>query len=101
MDKIQQIVKRYEEGYIKQNYDGDKNLAAQQKRHDFDDLVHEIKKNSLCDMENFLEGFPENKPLYKDSGRLQLRTDDMENIIIDQGMNESDIDFIERCKNLD
>lgn len=42
---------------------------------------------------NFL---PENIPLYKDSGLLQLRTDDMEDVILQQGVNESDNDFVKR-----
>lgn len=41
--------------------------------------------------------FPENKPLYKDSGLWQMRSDDMVAIIVQQGVNESFNDFIGRC----
>jgi hypothetical protein len=41
---------------------------------------------------------PENMPLYKDSGLWQLRTDDMNEVIIYQEINESFIDFISRCE---
>jgi len=47
---------------------------------------------------SLLADFPENRPLYKDSGLWQMRTDDMEDVIIQQGVNESDAEFIERCK---
>jgi len=47
---------------------------------------------------SLLADFPENRPLYKDSGLWQMRPDDMEDVIIQQGVNESDAEFIERCK---
>ena len=55
-------------------------------------------------MDNYLEYetselinyLPENTPLYKDSGLWQFRTDDMENVIIDQNHNENFRDFILR-----
>jgi hypothetical protein len=43
------------------------------------------------------EDFPQNKPLYKDSGLWQLRTDDMEEVIHQQGVNETDCEFFKRC----
>ena len=43
-----------------------------------------------------LENIPENRPLYKDSGLWQVRTDDMEDVIFEQGVNESFFDFIKR-----
>ena len=49
---------------------------------------------------SFLSDMPENKPLYKDSGLWQLRTDDMNDVILQQASNESDNDFIERCKEI-
>lgn len=45
-----------------------------------------------------LEDFPNNLPLYLDSGLFQLRSDDMEKVLIQQGVNESNIDFLARCK---
>lgn len=45
-----------------------------------------------------LEGLPENKPIYKDSGLWQMRSDDMEGVIIQQGVNESEDDFLKRCR---
>lgn len=47
---------------------------------------------------SLLAGFPENSPLYKDSGLWQMRSDNMEEVIIQQGVNESENDFISRCK---
>lgn len=48
--------------------------------------------------DSLLADFPENRPLYKDSGLWQMRSDDMEEVIIQQGVNEKDADFIARCK---
>lgn len=47
-----------------------------------------------------LDGLPENKPLYKDSGLWQMRSDDMEDVIIQQGVNESDDSFLSRCRDV-
>lgn len=55
--------------------------------------------NIINEEEDFLTGLPENTPLYKDSGLWQLRSDDMEEVLITQGVNESDKEFIYRCKN--
>lgn len=49
-------------------------------------------------IKSVFEEFPQNRPLYKDSGLWQLRTDDMENVIVNQGVNEKDSDFFLRCK---
>jgi hypothetical protein len=38
----------------------------------------------------------ENRPLYKDSGLWQVRTDDMEDVLFQQGVNEKFEDFIDR-----
>ena len=46
-----------------------------------------------------LENFPDNMPLYLDSGLFQLRSDNMEKVLLQQGVNECNIDFLERCKN--
>jgi hypothetical protein len=44
-----------------------------------------------------LKELPENNPLYKDSGLWQMRSDNMEDVILQQGVNESDLDFFARC----
>lgn len=49
-------------------------------------------------VESLFSDLPENTPLYKDSGLWQLRSDDMEEVLIQQGLNESDADFLLRCK---
>ena len=48
---------------------------------------------SIVDILNCL---PENRPLYKDSGLWQIRTDDMEDVVIDQNNSESFREFIFR-----
>lgn len=50
----------------------------------------------LTRLEQMLESIPENRPLYKDSGLWQVRSDDMEEVIFDQEVNETFFDFIER-----
>lgn len=56
------------------------------------------KKLSLinCELEDLLECLPENRPIYKDSGLWQVRTDDMEDIYMNQKSNESFKDFLIR-----
>ncbi len=49
------------------------------------------------EIEQLFEYLPENKPLYKDSGLWQLRSDDMEKVIIQQEVNEPIADFLSRC----
>ena len=46
--------------------------------------------------EDLIDCLPENRPLYKDSGLWQIRTDDMENVFIDQNCNETLRGFILR-----
>lgn len=58
----------------------------------------EILKLAASNMSGLLYDFPENMPLYKDSGLWQMRSEDMEEVIVQQGVNESDADFIARCK---
>ena len=52
------------------------------------------KQDELIEM---LDNLPENRPLYKDSGLWQIRTDDMEEVLYEQGANESFFDFIKRA----
>lgn len=46
--------------------------------------------------EDLIDCLPQNRPLYKDSGLWQIRTDDMENVFIDQNCNETLRGFILR-----
>ena len=43
--------------------------------------------------------FPENLPLYKDSGLWQVRSDNMEDVLFQQELNEEFSEFIERVIN--
>jgi aromatic ring hydroxylase len=56
------------------------------------------KLNQPLVVNSLLENFPENRPLYKDSGLWQMRTDDMEDVLIQQEYMESDESFMQRCK---
>lgn len=49
---------------------------------------------------SLLSDLPENKPLYKDSGLWQLRSDDMDEVIIQQHSEESDEAFLEKCREI-
>jgi hypothetical protein len=49
--------------------------------------------NELIDR---IDELPENRPLYKDSGLWQIRSDDMTEIIFEQKATESFNQFIER-----
>jgi hypothetical protein len=55
-----------------------------------------ICKEFECELTTMLENIPQNRPLYKDSGSWQVRTDDMEEVIFEQGVEESFFDFIKR-----
>lgn len=46
--------------------------------------------------DDLIDCLPQNRPLYKDSGLWQIRTDDMENVLIDQNCNETLRGFIIR-----
>ena len=59
------------------------------------DLKAQCKEFS-CELVTMLENLPQNRPLYKDSGLWQVRTDDMEDVIFQQGVNESFFNFIKR-----
>jgi len=56
-------------------------------------------KEFECELATMLENLPHNRPLYNDSGLWQIRTDDMEDVIFEQGVNESFFDFILRAYN--
>lgn len=60
-----------------------------------------VKYLDLANVSNsLLSGLPENMPLYKDSGLWQLRTDDMDDVILQQSSDESDDMFIAKCRNI-
>jgi len=48
------------------------------------------------DIIEMINELPENRPLYKDSGLWQIRSDDMESVLFQQKVNESFYDFIKR-----
>lgn len=54
-----------------------------------------------CELVTMLENIPENRPMYKDSGLWQIRTDDMEDVIYQQEYNETFFDFIKRVYDID
>ena len=64
----------------------------------------QYKQQSNCDLPHvsvsLLSDLPENKPLYKDSGLWQLRSDDMDEVIIQQHSEESDEAFLEKCREI-
>jgi len=48
-----------------------------------------------------IDNIPQNRPLYKDSGLWQVRSDDMEDVLFQQGVCESFFDFIKRVFDVD
>ena len=86
---------------------GSNNKRANEEEKEWHERFQKILKTWSHDLEQTIEqkevmsllyDFPENKSLYKDSGLWQLRSDDMDDILIQQGVNESDANFINRCK---
>lgn len=57
-------------------------------------------RNELVVIDSLVVDFPQNKPLYKDSGLWQLRTDDMEDVLVQQDVNESFRSFLIRCNEI-
>ena len=55
----------------------------------------------MQDLIMMLDNLPANKPLYKDTGLWQIRTDDMEEVIFQQECNESFYHFIKRAFEVD
>lgn len=53
------------------------------------------------DIDQMMTNLPENRPLYQDSGLWQVRTEDMEDVLFQQGCNETFTDFIRRVFNAD
>lgn len=53
-------------------------------------------KEFECELATMLENIPQNRPLYKDSGLWQVRSDNMDDVIFQQTANESFFDFIKR-----
>lgn len=54
------------------------------------------KRLSKYSTEELLDCLPQNRPLYKDSGLWQVRTDDMESVFIQQRSSETFRQFIIR-----
>jgi len=50
----------------------------------------------LWSTDDLIDCLPQNRPLYKDSGLWQIRTDDMKDVYIQQNCNETLRDFIIR-----
>ena len=48
------------------------------------------------ELETLINALPQNRPLYKDSGLWQVRTDDMENVYMQQTCNETFKQFVIR-----
>ena len=48
------------------------------------------------DTDDLIDCLPQNRPLYKDSGLWEIRTDDMENVYMQQNCNETLRGFIIR-----
>lgn len=44
-----------------------------------------------------IDSLPQNRPLYKDSGLWQIRSDDMEEVLFQQTSDETFENFIIRC----
>lgn len=60
--------------------------------------VTNLNQTGIIDeLTEMLENIPPNRPLYKDSGIWQIRTEDMSGVIFQQGVNESFFDFIKRA----
>ncbi len=59
-------------------------------------IVKEIADFVVGEFEEISSNFPTNLPLYKDSGSWQLRKEDMETVIEQQGANESFYGFLTR-----
>lgn len=93
MDKAKQIL---EESLSYKNCDG---LIEENSRLE-DAVLYAINQALLQAhvIKSLLADLPENRPLYKDSGLWQMRSDDMEEVLIQQGVNETDLEFIARCK---
>jgi len=60
-----------------------------------------METKDLKELELMIYAIPENKPLYKDSGQWQVRTDDMEEVLFQQQIGEDFFDFIKRVYEVD
>lgn len=54
-------------------------------------------KEFECPLATMIENLPNNRPLYKDSGLWQIRSDDMEEVLYQQEVSEDFVDFIRRA----
>lgn len=53
--------------------------------------------NEILKQVDKINELPTNRPLYKDSGLWQIRSDDMEDVLYQQEVNETFLEFIERA----
>lgn len=53
-------------------------------------------KYASYNTDDLIDCLPQNRPLYKDSGLWEIRTDDLENVYIQQNCNETLRGFIIR-----
>lgn len=60
------------------------------------DKTKENMKLIYLSTDQLINILPENRPLYKDSGLWQIRTDDMENVYMNQKSSESFKEFLIR-----
>jgi len=58
--------------------------------------MNRINKLHWHTTESLIDCIPQNRPLYKDSGSWQIRTDDMDNVYMQQRSNETLRGFIIR-----
>lgn len=56
---------------------------------------------TIWELIDMIDNIPENRPLYKDSGLWQVRSDDMEEVYYQQKVNESFCEFIKRVFDTD
>ena len=100
MDEIEKIFNDcYSESKVTINSEGI--FEPTDKRMDLQDFRRAIEKlGYIANVMISLDDFPENMPLYKDSGLWQLRSDDMETVVVQQHVNQSDAEFITACKYL-
>lgn len=62
----------------------------------FEAFVKQAVEKKIQQFEQMLNDLPENRPLYKDTGLWQVRSDDMEDIIYWQNSSETFFEFIEK-----
>lgn len=60
--------------------------------------ISDLQKSiEIIESEDLLNELPDNRPLYRDSGSWQIRSDNMEDVLFQQASDESFYSFIKRC----